>query len=171
MDGYSPSSVVHLPEEEGEERRCRVLSGKAIETDANGSLTLRFKRPFSLPATRRGYFFTSEGVSGGRPLPSPRDSDFSDTDTPLLPPAEAVEGARHLQQILSQQPSLREEGNDRVRSEACGDDEGLPWLDPRDEGVVLLWAYATRGSPWPGYHDRTGCFPLPRLPGDGLGVA
>ncbi|CAM9712441.1 unnamed protein product [Laminaria digitata] len=35
-------------------------------------------------------------------------------------------------------------------------------LDPREEGVVLLWAYASRAS-WPSYHDATGAFPLPSL--------
>lgn len=164
MGGYSPSAVVHLPEE----GRRPVLSGKAIETTADGTLVLRFKRPFSLPATGNGrdYFCASEKPESPPPLPLPRE------DVTLDPPLAVVQGARHLQ-IPPQPPSPREEGNDRVfRSDACGDDnEGLPWLDPREEGVMLLWAYASGGSPWPSYHDRTGAFPLPRLPGDGFGGA
>lgn len=41
----------------------------------------------------------------------------------------------------------------------CG---GIERLDPREEGMVLLWAYASRAS-WPSYHDATGAFPLPGL--------
>ncbi|CAN0467099.1 unnamed protein product [Ectocarpus sp. 12 AP-2014] len=37
----------------------------------------------------------------------------------------------------------------------------MEWLDPRERGVVLLWAYGT--GAWPSYHDATGAFVLPRM--------
>lgn len=36
----------------------------------------------------------------------------------------------------------------------------MEWLDPRNESVVVLWAYSSRDY-WPSYHDATGAFKLP----------
>ncbi|CAN0324368.1 unnamed protein product [Ectocarpus fasciculatus] len=48
-------------------------------------------------------------------------------------------------------------------AEVCSGEAGgtMEWLDPREQGVVLLWAYGT--GAWPSYHDATGAFVLPRL--------
>lgn len=48
-------------------------------------------------------------------------------------------------------------------AEVCSEEAGgaMEWLDPRERGVVLLWAYGT--GAWPSYHDATGAFVLPLL--------
>ncbi|CAM9876184.1 unnamed protein product [Ectocarpus sp. 13 AM-2016] len=49
-------------------------------------------------------------------------------------------------------------------AEVCAGEAGgssTEWLDPRERGVVLLWAYGT--GAWPSYHDATGAFVLPRM--------
>lgn len=47
---------------------------------------------------------------------------------------------------------------------------GMTWLDPREDGVVVLWAYSQSGT-WPSYHDANGAFFLPRLADSGGLVA
>ncbi|CAM9138711.1 unnamed protein product [Ectocarpus sp. 4 AP-2014] len=55
------------------------------------------------------------------------------------------------------------EGTGGLEEAAAGAAGGssVEWLDPRERGVVLLWAYGT--GAWPSYHDATGAFVLPRL--------
>ena len=46
------------------------------------------------------------------------------------------------------------------------DGEGvIGCFDPREDGVVVLWAYSLRGA-WPSYHDANGAFVLPHLASD-----
>lgn len=47
-------------------------------------------------------------------------------------------------------------------SESNGSKSEFAWMDPREAGVVVLWAYGAR-TPWPSYHDATGSFVLPHF--------
>lgn len=64
-------------------------------------------------------------------------------------------------------PPMHEEQQCAADSEVTGGVEegtGMVWLDPREDGVVVLWAYSQRGT-WPSYHDANGAFFLPRMAG------
>lgn len=121
MDGYSVSSVTPLPE------RYQILTDQAVEATADGSLILRFSRPFS----------AGDAVVDRSP---PRPEEGSCTEGAVAAGAS-------------------EEGG-------VGGEWSFPWLDPREEGIFVLWAFSLRGS-WPSYHDVAGAFSLPLLSADG----
>lgn len=121
MDGYSASSVTPLPEHD------QILAEQAVETNAKGSLVVRFKRPLSaaIPQLQQ--------------------------DCRAAPVAE--EDTDHAEEALATMAAC-------IAAAAAGGER--KWLDPREEDVVLLWAYASRGS-WPSYHDAVGAFLMPDL--------
>lgn len=127
MDGYSTASVTPLPD------RHQILTDQAVETTAEGSLVVRFKRPL-LEAPSR-----DQNACAGATA-AIEEGEGGGTTTAAVAAAVAETEAA-------------------VCSVAA--DRDMEWLDARDEGVVLLWAYG-RGA-WPSYHDATGAFVLPRL--------
>lgn len=136
MDGYSVASVAPLP------GRHQTLTDQAVDMAADGSLVVRFKRPLRETASYRNLDAcepAAVGESGDAEGPgaaaSAEAAAADDTDAPA------------------------------VVCSAGTDQGGMEWLDPSEEGVVLLWAYG-KGA-WPGYHDATGAFLLPRLAFDG----
>ncbi|CAM9782058.1 unnamed protein product [Ectocarpus sp. 8 AP-2014] len=123
MDGYRIASVTPLS------GRHQVLTEQSVETTAEGSLIVRFKRPLV------------EAFSPGRDACAATAAAVGVEDTGGLEAAAAGAAA-----------------------EVCSGKAGgssMEWLDPRERGVVLLWAYGT--GAWPSYHDATGAFVLPRL--------
>lgn len=136
MDGYSISSVTPLP------ARQQILTDHAVEVSSNGSLVVRFKRPLlepSAPSRGRDACATTLEVVGGTA-------------------GAVMEGGEGLAAVSAAEATTMAE----VCTEGPGDvSDGMGWLDPRQEGVVLLWAYG-RGD-WPSYHDATGAFVLPHL--------
>lgn len=123
MDGYRIASVTPLSD------RHQVLTEQSVETTAESSLIVRFKRPlvetFSPGGDACAAMATAVGGEGTGGLEA------------------AAAGAA---------------------AEVCSGEAGgssMEWLDPRERGVVLLWAYGT--GAWPSYHDATGAFVLPRL--------
>lgn len=129
MDGYSTASVTPLPD------RHQILTDQAIESTADGSLVVRFKRPLlEAPSSGQdacaGATVATEGGAGGGTTAAAAAAVSAETEAAVcMAPAD-----RNMD---------------------------MEWLDARDEGVVLLWAYG-RGA-WPSYHDATGAFILPRL--------
>lgn len=149
MDGYNSSSVTPLCNRE------QVLIGATVDTSTDGSLIVRFSRPFSAPSSlstrelhcrpppNEGEDEENEGVGGG-------GNEASD---------ERVDRNRGTPAELCPAPD-----GDLLGEEESNNEIGLAWLDPRDEGVVVLWAYGSR-VPWPSYHEATGSFVLPILHG------
>eukprot|EP00903_Cladosiphon_okamuranus_P013186 g12298.t1 len=133
MDGYSIAAVSRLPD------RHQVLTEQAVETTAEGSLVVRFKRPLV------------EGTS--------RDEDVCACEAVAAEEREARGAAA----------TTATDAGDVASAEMnvclAALDARLEWLNPRDNGMVLLWAYG-RGA-WPSYHDATGAFVLPRLTPEG----
>lgn len=136
MDGYSTASVTPLP------NRYQILTDHAVETTADGSLIVRFKRPL---------------------LEAPR----GDRDACAAGATAAVEGGgiTTAGNVVGDAGAGADGGIVKAATEgevcSAAADRGMEWLDPRDEDVVLLWAYGRGG--WPSYHDATGAFVLPRL--------
>lgn len=142
MDGYSSASVVPLPEDP---HRAAALRDRSVETAADGSLVVRFTRP------------------------------LLETPKPSRPPQDGLDGAACPAGAAAAAGEERREGKlpggadsaedscsaVAVATAAAGNSGGMEWLDPREEGVVLLWAFG-RGA-WPSYHDATGAFVLPHL--------
>lgn len=132
MDGYSTASVARLPDAH------QILREQTVETTADGSLVVRFKRPLL-----EGSSFEGQDACARRAMAA-EEGEGGRTTTRTAAAAAAAETA---------------EAEAAVCSAAA--DTAVEWLDARDEGVVLLWAYG-RGR-WPSYHDATGAFVLPRL--------
>ncbi|CAM9534800.1 unnamed protein product [Sphacelaria rigidula] len=152
MDGYNSSSVMPLGNRE------QILTEATVETSADGSLIVRFSRPFSDPLSpppllprkldcrpppNEGEDEKMEGAGGGGGEASVERLDLN-------------RGA-HAELCPAPDSGLMEE-------EESKNEIALAWMDPRDEGVVVLWAYGSR-APWPSYHEATGSFVLPVLPG------
>lgn len=115
--------------------RHQTLMDQAVEMAADGSLVVRFKRPLLETFSSRGRDDCELAAVG--------DGDGGGPGAAAATAAVAeIEAAA-------------------VVCSAGADQGGMEWLDPREEGVVLLWAYG-RGA-WPSYHDATGAFVLPRL--------
>lgn len=174
MDGYSPSSVTRLPEEE------QVLAGDEVETTEDGSLIVRFRRPLRSPLLKRHYgearYLSAE--TPGKLVSEKTCSSNQASSAPLAPTAvlypspgseEATIHEPAEQDVSHILASLHEVGNpvDVVRADLADELEpGLAWLDPRQNGVMVIWAYGSRS--WPSYHDATGSFVLPLLVGDDI---
>lgn len=113
----------------------QILTGQAVEIASNGSLVVRFKRPLLEPSTlSHGQGACTAPMMGGGIGRADLEGDEPQAT------AAAASAATRAWDIRS---------------------EGMGWMDPREEGVVLLWAYG-RGA-WPSYHDATGAFLLPGL--------
>lgn len=179
MDGYTPSLVKALSNDE------QVLTGEGVEA-MDGSLTVRFRRPFLSPLTgphdetatagswsscgpdRGGVVDACGFASRSPPLPGATDAWVTrDESCRLGGPCGPANAGDDTVPVDSRKGS--DVGSDPVGEEdmSCADRGGdgqFPWMDPRDEGVVVIWAYGSGG--WPTYHDATGSFSLPLL-GDG----
>lgn len=129
MDGYTTPFVTRLPD------RHQVLTDQAVETTADGSLVVRFKRPLLDPPSRDQDACAGEAV--------------------------ATEEGEERGRATTTTSGAADMGETEADVCLAAVDAGVEWLDARDEGVVLLWAYG-RGA-WPSYHDATGAFLLPRL--------
>lgn len=115
--------------------RHQTLTDQAVEMAADGSLVVQFKRPLLETILSRDQgACESPAVGGG--------------DITVAGAAASIAAAAHTKTAA-------------VVCSAGADEGGMEWLDPREEGVVLLWAYG-RGA-WPSYHDATGAFVLPHL--------
>lgn len=187
MDGYSTSSVSALPDHH------QVLTGQAVETAADGSLVVRFKRPFAasfpplhedacVPMAVVAAVKAVEGqeTGGGAAETEGEGGGGGEQEgTGEGEKEEKVGGSRwaEMEEREGEEQGTEEEeeggegdggrwGGGALALEAAAvcsaEGGGVERLDPREEGMVLLWAYASRAS-WPSYHDATGAFPLPSL--------
>lgn len=199
MEGYSTSSVTPLPD------RHQVLIGQAVETEADGSLVVRFKRPFAatfsvLPLegacvpTPMLAGAVEDQASGKRDGEEKkrgggvRDGEkggWAEGGNRGRWEGQGEEGgvAKGGKNGEGEEKEEREEEEDGAGGKGREGDDGrseeetlaleaaavcsagqgeVGRLDPREDGVVLLWAYTSRAS-WPSYHDATGVFPLPIL--------
>lgn len=114
--------------------RHQTLTDESVEMATDGSLVVRFKRAQLETTFSRDRDACQSAVEEG--------------DGAGRGPAASTAAAADTEVAA-------------VECSAGANQGGMEWLDPSEEGVVLLWAYG-RGA-WPSYHDATGAFVLPRL--------
>lgn len=180
MDGYITSSVAPLPDHH------QVLTGQAFESAADGSLVVRFKRPFaaSFPLLHEHACVPTMMVTvgavegqetrgqGGRGREQNGRGEEGEEEEEAGAGGEVKKGEEQGGGDEEEEGAAGGKGDGRRRGEGAlgleaatvcsAEGGGVERLDPREEGAVLLWAYASRAS-WPSYHDATGAFPLPVL--------
>lgn len=156
MDGYSVNSVRPLLDNEQ-----TLITEESFETTANGSLVLRFKRPLSAGRSARpwGYHHVCLMGDGSSTQKATAGSGMYDEERGITAAAAVTTVAAWASERVCSAPKASARG--LVGEEEGKEEEGgIKWFDPRDEGVVVLWAFALKAV-WPSYHEATGAFLLP----------